>query len=85
MWWECHASWSSGCSARAEHPHRTGVRSSPRAPQPGRRPPRAPTRRPPSGVEEVPVLWNPEGVGCDGDTVSVTAATLPSHTPTGRS
>ena len=30
------------------------------------------------GVEEVHVLWISEGMSCDGDTVSVTAATLPS-------
>ena len=31
-----------------------------------------------SGVEEVHILWISEGMSCDGDTVSVTAATLPS-------
>ena len=30
------------------------------------------------GVEEVHVLWISEGMSCDGDTISVTAATLPS-------
>jgi hydrogenase small subunit len=30
------------------------------------------------GVEEVHVLWISEGMSCDGDSVSVTAATLPS-------
>ena len=29
-------------------------------------------------VKEVHVLWSPDGLGCDGDTVSVTAATQPS-------
>ncbi|GAA2392188.1 hypothetical protein GCM10010420_15750 [Streptomyces glaucosporus] len=32
----------------------------------------------PSGVDEVHVLRTSEGMSCDGDTVSVTAATLPS-------
>ena len=31
-----------------------------------------------SGVEEVHILWISEGMSCDGDTVSVTAATQPS-------
>ncbi len=31
-----------------------------------------------SGVEEVHILWISEGMSCDGDTVSITAATLPS-------
>ena len=31
-----------------------------------------------SGVEEVHVLWISEGMSCDGDTISITAATLPS-------
>jgi hydrogenase small subunit len=31
-----------------------------------------------SGVEEVYILWISEGLSCDGDSVSVTAATLPS-------
>ena len=31
-----------------------------------------------SGVEEVHVLWISEGMSCDGDSVSITAATLPS-------
>jgi hydrogenase small subunit len=30
------------------------------------------------GVEEVHILWISEGMSCDGDTISVTAATLPS-------
>jgi hydrogenase small subunit len=30
-----------------------------------------------SGVDEVHILWISEGMSCDGDTVSVTAATLP--------
>lgn len=36
------------------------------------------TRSTASGVEEVHILWISEGMSCDGDTVSVTAATLPS-------
>jgi hydrogenase small subunit len=31
-----------------------------------------------AGVEEVHILWTSELLGCDGDSVSVTAATLPS-------
>jgi hydrogenase small subunit len=31
-----------------------------------------------SGVEEVHILWISEGMSCDGDTVSITAGTLPS-------
>jgi hydrogenase small subunit len=31
-----------------------------------------------SGVDEVHILWISEGMSCDGDSVSVTAATLPS-------
>jgi hydrogenase small subunit len=31
-----------------------------------------------SGVEEVHILWISEGMSCDGDTVSITAATQPS-------
>jgi hypothetical protein len=30
------------------------------------------------GVSEVHVLWTSEGMSCDGDTVSITAATQPS-------
>lgn len=30
------------------------------------------------GVEEVHILWTSEGLSCDGDTVSITAATQPS-------
>src|SRR5215211_4927783 len=30
------------------------------------------------GVDEVHILWISEGMSCDGDTISVTAATLPS-------
>ena len=30
------------------------------------------------GVEEVHILWISEGMSCDGDTISLTAATLPS-------
>src|SRR5688572_1351088 len=32
----------------------------------------------PAGVEEVHVLWISEGMSCDGDTVSITAASQPS-------
>ncbi|MBM9510252.1 hydrogenase expression protein HypE [Actinacidiphila acididurans] len=32
----------------------------------------------PEAVEEVHILWTSEGMSCDGDTVSVTAASLPS-------
>src|SRR5262249_15129275 len=38
----------------------------------GRQTQRAPT------VKEVHILWTPDGMSCDGDTVSVTAATQPS-------
>jgi hydrogenase small subunit len=31
-----------------------------------------------SGVDEVHILWTSEGMSCDGDTVSITAATQPS-------
>ena len=31
-----------------------------------------------AGVEEVHILWTSELLGCDGDSISVTAATLPS-------
>ncbi|GHH86800.1 hydrogenase expression protein HypE [Streptomyces sulfonofaciens] len=31
-----------------------------------------------TGLDEVHILWTSEGMSCDGDTVSVTAATLPS-------
>ncbi|MHA3771217.1 NADH-quinone oxidoreductase subunit B family protein [Verrucomicrobiota bacterium sgz303538] len=33
--------------------------------------------RPPN-VKEIHILWTPDGLSCDGDTVSTTAATLPS-------
>ncbi len=36
------------------------------------------TQSAPSGVEEVHILWISEGMSCDGDTISITAATLPS-------
>ena len=36
------------------------------------------TQRTASGVEEVYILWISEGLSCDGDSVSITAATLPS-------
>ena len=32
----------------------------------------------PSGVDEVHILWISEGMSCDGDTVSITAAGQPS-------
>ena len=32
----------------------------------------------PSPVKEVDILWLTQGLGCDGDSVSITAATLPS-------
>jgi hydrogenase small subunit len=32
----------------------------------------------PAGVDEVHILWISEGMSCDGDTVSITAATQPS-------
>jgi len=32
----------------------------------------------PPAVKEVHILWSPDGMSCDGDTVSVTAATQPS-------
>src|ERR1700687_5832413 len=35
------------------------------------------TQRPPA-VKEVNVLWVTAGLGCDGDTISITAATQPS-------
>ncbi|HXE54333.1 MAG TPA: hypothetical protein VN541_15025, partial [Tepidisphaeraceae bacterium] len=35
------------------------------------------TQRPPA-VKEVHILWSPDGMSCDGDTVSITAATQPS-------
>ena len=31
----------------------------------------------PKGVDEVHILWISEGMSCDGDTVSITAATQP--------
>jgi len=37
----------------------------------------AKTQRPPA-VKEVHILWSPDGLSCDGDTISVTAATQPS-------
>src|SRR3954467_14567102 len=36
------------------------------------------TTEPVSGVEEVHILWISEGMSCDGDTISITAASLPS-------
>jgi hydrogenase small subunit len=35
------------------------------------------TQKPPA-VKEVHILWSPDGLSCDGDTISVTAATQPS-------
>src|SRR6476661_4175626 len=29
-------------------------------------------------VKEIHILWTPDGMSCDGDTISTTAATLPS-------
>src|SRR5947208_13621172 len=29
-------------------------------------------------VKEIHVLWTPDGLSCDGDTISITAASLPS-------
>ena len=31
-----------------------------------------------SGVEEVHIIWMTGGLGCDGDTISITAAMQPS-------
>ncbi|MGW3625230.1 NADH-quinone oxidoreductase subunit B family protein [Streptomyces sp. NPDC000880] len=36
------------------------------------------TEAPSSAVDEVHILWTSEGMSCDGDTISVTAASLPS-------
>src|SRR3954467_3009464 len=36
------------------------------------------TTEPVSGVEEVHILWISEGMSCDGDTISITAAGQPS-------
>jgi hydrogenase small subunit len=44
---------------------------------PEQRPPSPVAEKPPA-VKEVHILWTPDGMSCDGDTVSVTAATLPS-------
>src|SRR2546425_8565683 len=39
----------------------------------------SPTERPPArGVDEVHILWTSEGLSCDGDSISVTAAMQPS-------
>src|SRR5438270_6117441 len=35
------------------------------------------TQREPA-AKEVHILWSPDGLGCDGDTISTTAATQPS-------
>src|ERR1700752_3228659 len=35
------------------------------------------TEAPAAAVEEVHILWTSEGLSCDGDSVSVTAASLP--------
>src|SRR5436305_1043134 len=32
----------------------------------------------PSDVKELHILWSPDGMSCDGDTISVTSATQPS-------
>ena len=39
------------------------------------------TQRPPA-VKEVHIVWITAGLGCDGDSVSITAATNPSGIPT---
>src|SRR5947207_9738267 len=47
----------------------------------GDSPPPSPCRRrarPERAVKEVHFLWTPDGLSCDGDTVSTTAATQPS-------
>src|SRR5699024_4672972 len=31
-----------------------------------------------SGVDEIHILWTSEGMSCDGDTISITAASQPS-------
>src|SRR5207302_622956 len=36
------------------------------------------TRQREPAVKEVHILWTPDGLGCDGDTISTTAATQPS-------
>ncbi|MBN6051669.1 hydrogenase expression protein HypE [Nonomuraea sp. RK-328] len=36
------------------------------------------TAKPDTAVDEVHILWTSEGMSCDGDTVSITAASLPS-------
>ena len=36
------------------------------------------TRKTKSGIDEVHILWISEGMSCDGDSVAMTAATLPS-------
>ena len=41
------------------------------------------TQRPPD-VKEIHILWSPDGLSCDGDTVSVTAASQPSIEEIGR-
>ncbi|HEY7779383.1 MAG TPA: hypothetical protein VIC85_04140 [Ktedonobacterales bacterium] len=33
---------------------------------------------PKTRVEAVPIVWNTAGLSCDGDTISITAASLPS-------
>src|SRR5690606_27035116 len=58
---------------RATHSGRSpreGGRTMPEDPQ------RFATHQP--AVAEVHILWTPDGLRCDGDTVSTTAATLPS-------
>jgi hydrogenase small subunit len=32
----------------------------------------------PPAIKEIHILWTPDGMSCDGDTISITAATLPS-------
>jgi hydrogenase small subunit len=47
------------------------------SPQAGHTPYGAKTQREPA-VKEVHILWSPDGLSCDGDSVSITAATQPS-------
>ena len=38
----------------------------------------APQTRPKPGIEQIDILWLTAGLSCDGDTISITAATQPS-------
>jgi hydrogenase small subunit len=51
--------------------------SGPPSPQAGHTPYGAKTQRQPA-VKEVHILWSPDGLSCDGDSISATAATQPS-------